>query len=165
MNRRGFIILDTATVYIVLAYVTVSMAVVYAVTMKAIPTLEQNSVEAFLAKELLEEVQQRPWDISTNTTFGFPIPANPIPSTAASSKAAITTIPQFNNWSESPPQDPAGNALTQFSGYSRTVSVSYVVGGTFATSASATSYRLIKVCAQYTKSGSSSCQQWLATQH
>lgn len=165
LARAGFIILETAVVYIVVSYTVVVMATVYILVMKALPTLEQTEVEASLAHELMEEVQQRSWNLATNAPLGYPMSAVSISSSAATGKAAITTIPQFNKWTESPPQDPAGNALSGFAGYSRSVSVSYVNGTTFAASASPTSYMLVTVCAAYTKTGSSSCQEWLATQH
>jgi len=146
--KRGFILVEVSVTYVILSLALVTLLPVFLLAIRASKNTEQIVSATNLSSELMEEVLMRKWDQST------PSPALHIPSPGAigvdagetaSDKRTFNDIDDFNNWTESPPKDPVMNNMTDFSPYTRTVTVSYV-DANLATSATATDYKKVTVC-------------------
>lgn len=81
-----------------------------------------NATADQLAQGLLDDILQLPFeDPNITPLFGTEL------GEAALSKTNYDDVDDFNGWSESPPQDRAGNAMTELSGWTRSVKVDWVL--------------------------------------
>lgn len=154
--------------YVIVSLAVVSLMTVLILAIKANYSSEAALVAGELAQELLEEVRLRKWDEGrADARPGYPAYSKTAPGDlgpdageTALSKTTFNDVDDFQGWSESPPQDPVGRALSGFSRYKRTVTVQYV-DSSLAASGSATDYKLVTVCASQT-SVAQACLRWLA---
>jgi len=109
----------------------VSMLIVSIVFTAALNTLgssrmsQQRIVDrmrgSYLAQELLSEIMTRAYEDPVHTpVFGLE------PAQANAKRKDYNDVDDYHNWSASPPQDADGNALTDFTGWRRSVHVTYV---------------------------------------
>ena len=129
----------------------ITLVPTFLLSMKATKTAEQTKVATQLSSELLEEIHLRKWDELT------PLPVQAIPTGSAAlgnnsgetatDKRTFEDIDDFNGWTENPPQDPMGQPLSGFTGYSRSVTVTYVTAA-MAVSAVPTDYKQVHICTQ-----------------
>jgi Tfp pilus assembly protein PilV len=169
-SSPGYILLETAVTYVIVSFTIVSLASVVTLSLEANTASEASLICGQLAHELLQEIQLRKWDqnwassqkpaypaLSPSATLGVDSGEN------ASNKTTFNDIDDFNGWTESPPQDPMGNTLSQFVGFSRSVTVQYVTSS-LAVSASPTNYKEVTVCVSK-KLVNELCLNWIATNH
>ena len=146
--RRGFVLVEVSVTYIILSLALVALVPSFIMAIRAAKNNEQIAAATQLSAELMEEVRMRKWDQAT------PLPAAHIAAGSAlgidtgetaSDKRTFNDIDDFNGWTESTPRDPVMNALTDFPGYSRSVTVKYV-DASLAASAAVTDYKQVTVC-------------------
>ncbi len=154
--------------YMVVALSIGALVTIVRLAIKSNHVSESNLVATQLAAELLAEVQLRKWDEGTPSarpgypaytvtySTGFGVDSGE----SSSSKAGFDDVDDFDGWSESPPQDPVGNALAELSNFTRTVSVDFVTSSLVVVT-STSDYKLVTVCA--TRTGvAQACVDWLA---
>jgi hypothetical protein len=94
----------------------------------------------YLAQSLLDTITQLPYKDPVMPVFG--LEANE----SSSSKTNYDDVDDFNNWTESPPQDRDGTRFNDLAGWSRSVTVQWVtVASPTTVSASDTGLKLITV--------------------
>jgi MSHA pilin protein MshD len=149
-EQKGFILIEATMAYLVLTLAIVFLVPMFIMTMKANKTTEKLSTASLLSRELLEEVRLRKWD--TNTSSSTPIYIS-TPSVTlgidagetATNKTTFDDIDDFHGWTEAPPSDPLGSALSDFSTYSRKVTVEYV-DSSLSVAGSTTDYKRVVAC-------------------
>lgn len=109
-------------------------------------TLVTQSVD--LASDLMEEIKSRRFD--ENEFPDDPVPAASLGTDAGENATDRTTfddIDDYNGWQSHPPKTIDGNALTDFSDFTRKVTVTYVIlsGSNWVASGTATHYKEINV--------------------
>lgn len=146
--NRGFILIEASITGIVLSLALVALVPLFILSMRANAASTKVATAVHLSRELLEEVGLRRWDQAT------PSPAAHIASGGAigvdagenaADKRTFDDIDDFDGWTESPPQDPVMRPWTEFSGFTRTVSVRYV-DSSFAATAARTELKQVTVC-------------------
>lgn len=76
----------------------------------------------FLAHGLVSELLAKPYEDPNTGSTGVNLNVNG----TLANKTTATSINDFNGWTESPPQDPDGNAIPGFSAWTRSVTVQWV---------------------------------------
>jgi MSHA pilin protein MshD len=147
----GFLLVEASLASAILGLALVTLVPTFLLSIKASKAAEQTKVSAQLSSELIEEIRLRRWDELT------PLPVKAIATgsaalgvetgESAADKRTFDDIDDFNGWTENPLVDPMMQAVSGFTGYSRSVTVRYVTAG-MATSATATDYKLVHVCTQ-----------------
>lgn len=153
---RGFILIEVTIAYVLLAVALVALLPVFIMAIRAGKSTEQVQTATGLSQELLEEIRLRKWDQNVGSTPGWIANPSTAPGVDAGESAANKTtfndIDDFNGWTETGAKDPLNNALSAFTGYTRTVSVSYVDDGMVVQSTpTVTAYKLVTVCTQTAK--------------
>jgi hypothetical protein len=150
VKRAGYILVEVSISYLILALAITALVPAFILTLKANKNTEKIVVAANLSRELLEEIRVRRYDentsvisplyISTGTAVGLDA------GETAADKTTFDDIDDFDGWVENGAQDPGGNALPDFSAYTRTATVKYVVYSTWAVSGSTTDYKMVTAC-------------------
>ncbi|MDH5784288.1 MAG: type II secretion system GspH family protein [Chromatiales bacterium] len=134
MNRQHGVSLIELILFIVIIGISlVFIASQFANSSRAIPEPHKRSRALALAQGLMDEILPKKWDENTPVGGGCVAtasglcPTGPVAAGIAieeGSRAAYDDIDDYNAISnQSPPQDAAGTSLTQFQGYSVTVTV------------------------------------------
>ncbi len=101
----------------------------------------EHKQKNLLARDLLEEILQAPYEDPQGATGVIGIDTGE----SIISRALFDDVDDYHGWSAYPPQNKDGTPLTNYSGWTRTVSVAFVVPQTHATSLSETDLKLIRV--------------------
>lgn len=110
----------------------------------------QNYQGTMLAEQLLTEICQNPYnDPQGGTTFGPEAGDITNPAT----RSVFDDVDDYNGWSESPPQNKDGTTLSNFTGWTRSVSVAYVDPTTLSASDSDTGLKKITVTVRDPRGG------------
>ena len=84
----------------------------------------------FLAEALMSEILSQQYiDPGSSPAFG----PEGGEATSPASRTNFDDVDDYNNWSESPPQNKDGTVIANFTGWTRTVSVCWVAPGDLAT--------------------------------
>jgi prepilin-type N-terminal cleavage/methylation domain-containing protein len=73
---------------------------------------------ALLAQGLMDEITQKAYKNPTLPVFG--------PESGETSRSAFNDVDDYHNWSESPPQNPDGTSVPDYTNWTRTVTVEWV---------------------------------------
>lgn len=148
---RGFILAEVSIAYLIMALTVAALVPAFLLAIKAAKNTEKLQVAMDLSTELLEEVRMRKWDENATIPSAY---TDPISATlgvdgaeSASDKTTFNDIDDFNGWTENGARDPVMRVLAPFSGYIRTVAVSFV-DANLAVSASATDFKRLSICTQ-----------------
>ena len=153
MNPRGFILVEASITYLILSLALVALVPLFILSVRANTATLHVKVATQLSVELLEEIRLRKWDektpasrlaISTGSVIGMDSGAS------ATDKRTFDDLDDFNGWSENPPLDPVMRPLTDFAGYSRSVTVSYV-DAALQPVTGPTDYKQLSVCTTFPK--------------
>lgn len=150
MNKEGYLLIEASITCLIISLSLVALVPMFILSLRANTKTEQVKVATQLSVELLEEIRLRKWDQKTpsppqSIALGSAIGVDS--GETASDKRTFNDIDDFNGWSESPPMDPLMQPLSNFSGYSRNVTVSYVDAG-MNPNAGPTDYKEVTVCTQ-----------------
>ncbi len=129
MSNRGFTLMETIISIIIIAIAIVGiLSVIYNVTQKGInPIIEMKATE--LGQAMLDEIMLKRWDEDTPLGGGHidVSLANIGTEAGENSREDFDDVDDYNGYSDGtntePLKDEAGNILTGFDGYSRSVSV------------------------------------------
>jgi MSHA pilin protein MshD len=118
---RGFTMVEaTVSVVLVAVLLVVAMNTVGVSNANQYRSAQRATADA-LAEGLLEDVVQLPYeDTAVLPLFGVELGETTL------SKVNYDDVDDFNGWTESPPQDRAGAAMSELSGWTRTVKVEWV---------------------------------------
>jgi MSHA pilin protein MshD len=140
-RKRAFTLVEAmVSVVIIAVLLVVGLNVVGASGMNQYRSA-QRATAAALAHDLMSDILQQPYkEPTTAPVFG------PESGESASNKAQFDDVDDFNGWSESPPRDRANTALSDLSGWTRSVTVQWVsTAPPFAAAATDTSLKQITV--------------------
>jgi Tfp pilus assembly protein PilV len=146
--RRGFILVEVSTAYLVLSLALVTLMPVFILALRVGKNMEQIASASQLSAELLEEIGLRKWDTDTPKPPVYISASKAIgtePGESPSDKRTFDDIDDFNGWTEPQPLDPVMNPMTDFAAYSRTVTVKFV-DSNLNPSAAVTDYKQVTVC-------------------
>ena len=111
MNRsRGFTLIGLITVIIVGAIAVPPMMVGLSSWLDTAHQSERMEIAVQLAVDLMEEILAQDF-------------ADPDGTDTETLRADFDDVEDYNGWSSSPPKDAQGNSLTQYSTYTRSVSI------------------------------------------
>ncbi len=123
-------LIEVAVAYVILIFALVCLVPVFIMGVKSNKATEKVQTATYLSAELLEEIKMRKWDENTpangaytgtySTTMGVDS------GETATDKTTFDDIDDFNGYTESPPKNPMGVALSALSAFSRSVVVQYV---------------------------------------
>jgi MSHA pilin protein MshD len=141
--RRGFTLVE-ATISLVVVSVMMVAAMSVAGQSARSRTVQQEQVRGeALARQLLSEIMQEPYQQSgaTTTVLG---------PEAGETRSTYNDVDDFNGWTESPPQFANGTAIPGFTGWKRAVKVEWVsvtglLSSAFAVSSTETGMKRITV--------------------
>ncbi len=125
---KGFSLAEVLVAVVVIAVALVPVIMVFSQGVKQGKTPQQITVATMLAQDLLEEIMPKKFDEN---------PVNPVapvslgPDTGETRSGLPTTrnyddVDDYRNYTESPPREVDGTAMTEYTGYTRTVAVDYV---------------------------------------
>jgi prepilin-type N-terminal cleavage/methylation domain-containing protein len=119
--RTGFTMIEaTISVAILGILLVVALQVVGASTRNQYQTAQRLTAAA-LAQSFINDIIQLPYqDPGSIVNFGIE------PGESLVSKANYDDVDDFNNWTESPPQDRTGTPMTDLAGWTRSVAVTWV---------------------------------------
>lgn len=144
--RRAFTMVEAAiSVAIVAILLVVALNTVGASNATQYRT-SLNATADGLAQSLLDDILQLPFEDPIIPLFG------PELNETAASKTNYDDVDDFNGWSESPPQDRAGAAMSELTAWTRSVKVSWVLTSD-ATTISATDTGLKRVTVTVSRNG------------
>lgn len=150
--NRGYLIIEASVSTLILSVALIALLPLFAVCLRASQKIQHAKVATQLSTELLEEIRLHKWDQLTPTPSKVisqgSATLGPDNGETASDKTTFNDIDDFNGWTENTPLDPMMQTLTAFTGYTRTVSVSYVTSS-LAASATPTDYKQVHVCTQW----------------
>jgi MSHA pilin protein MshD len=138
---RGFTLIE-ATISIVVVALMLGAALNTAGAARA--RQESNAARAraiWLAQSLMSEIMDKPYtDPNGGTILGIDT------AEALTLRNSLDDVDDYNNVSESPPKNDDGTSMTEFQGWTRSVSVACVLSSDFrTTSATDTNYKRITV--------------------
>jgi MSHA pilin protein MshD len=129
---------------------------------------EASIVATHLSQRMLEEIRLRRWDERTPTPADYTRNRSVIGidggSESLSDKRTFDDIDDFNGWTESPPKDPAMTPMTDFAGYTSSVTVRYLSLTTLAPTTSRTDIKMVSVCT-WRRSRKSICLDTIIANH
>jgi MSHA pilin protein MshD len=145
-SRRAFTMIECCvSVGILGILLVVALQVVGASTKNQYHTA-QRAIAASLAQSLLAEISELPYQEPSASSSSIGLDAGE----TAASKVNYDDVDDFNGWTESPPQDRAGNVMTDLSGWTRSVAVAWVNPSNIAQSSSTeTGVKMITVTVTY----------------
>ncbi len=119
--RPGFTMVEATISVAILGILLVVALQVVGASMRNQYHTAQRLTAASLAQSLLNDIIQLPYqDPGAVVNFGIE------PGETAGSKANYDDVDDFNNWTESPPQDRTGSPMTDLAGWTRSVTVAWV---------------------------------------
>ncbi len=152
MNRSGFLLLETSLSTFVIMTGLIAVLPLMALCVRASKDIVHVKTATQLSVELLEEIRLHKWDELTPSSLQAislgTATLGPDSGETAADKTTFDDLDDFNGWTESPPQDPTMQSLTALTGYTRSVTVSYVDSNLNA-SATPTDYKKVHVCTQW----------------
>ncbi len=131
MSSKGFTLMETIISIIIVAVAVVGiLSVIYNVTQKGInPVMELKACE--LGQAMLDEIMLKRWDEDTPLGGGHidVSLANIGTETGETNREDFDDVDDYNGYSDGtgsePLKDEAGNVLTGFTGFSRSVTVTF----------------------------------------
>lgn len=120
--RRAFTIVEAVISMLVASIMLTGALRAVVMSRKTQVSAERRACARVLADELLDQITRLAYTDPALPTLA----PGPEGTEAVSGKAAFNDIDDFNGLTESPPTDRAGTKLTQFAGWTRSVSVAWV---------------------------------------
>ncbi len=148
MENRAFTYIEVLLAVVILGLVLIPLLSQFYIGFQSNITSEVVTQANDLASDLMEEIKSRRFD--ENVFPDEPVNANALGIDAGENPGQRSTfddVDDYNGWQEQPPTSVAGTPLSDFSLFSRSVSVDYVQlsANTWAHSPSATYYKRIIV--------------------
>ena len=167
-SSPGFLLLEAAVSNIILAVAIVSTVPIFILTLRANIACEEKLVATQLAIELMEEIRARKFDqncpnIRPGTTIQTISALGVDTGESSSDKTTFNDVDDFSGWTESPPREPDGDSIPQFTGYARTVTETYLDPNAYYSSSSQ-SRKHITVCVSH-NGVTRVCLGWLSANH
>lgn len=153
IDERGAILVEVSITYVILALALAALVPTFILSLKANKNTEKIQTAGVLAAGLMEEVTLRKWDETISSSTYTSSPSATLGADAGETAGTKTTyddIDDFNGYSESPVMDPMGGAVAGLSGYTRSVTVTYV-DSDLAASGTTTDRKQVTVCATPSK--------------
>lgn len=142
MKRRGFTLVEAAVASLVTGILLVAAMRATSSAVRLRATASNRITAQKLADGLMNDILALPYQEPSGGTVAFGIETGE----SSTSKAAWDDVDDFNGWSESPPQDRTGSAISELSGWKRAVKVERVAVSDAATvSSSETGLKRITV--------------------
>jgi MSHA pilin protein MshD len=120
-RRRGLTLFEAVCACLVVSILMVSAMRAAGITAKYQFATADRARARFLANQLMTDILSTSYQ-DPNVTPLFGVEAGE----TTSSKVNYDDVDDFNGWTESPPQDRDGNAMTELTGWQRSVSVAWV---------------------------------------
>ena len=159
-NSKGFTLAEILVSVVVIAVALVPLIVVLGQGVKRGKDPQKITVATMLAQDLMEEIMPKFFDENPSSPDS---PAGLGPETGETRAGLPTTrnyddVDDYRNYTESPPREVDGTAMTEYTGYTRTVAVDYVQEANFdAVSTSITRFKRIRVTVSW-ESGAQSTE-------
>jgi MSHA pilin protein MshD len=158
LGRAGFTLAEVLVAVVVIVIALVPLIMVFSQGVKQGKTPQKITVATMLAQDLIEEIMPKKFDENPLNPVS---PANLGPEAGETRSGLPTTrnyddVDDYRNYTESPPREVVGTAMTEYTGYTRTVAVDYVQEANFdAVSTIITRFKRIRVTVTW-ESGSQS---------
>ncbi|MGH7130743.1 MAG: type IV pilus modification PilV family protein [Phycisphaerales bacterium] len=143
--RAGLTMIEVVLSFIVVSLMLLAALEVVAASRKTIAIAERRATARFLADELLTVVFSKPYaDPNETPVFGLDA------SESLATKISFDDVDDFNGWNEAPPLTATEKKMTDYAGWSREVTVEWVLASAPTTvQASETNAKRITVIAKY----------------
>lgn len=129
--RRGLTLVEVSVALVIMGVVLVPALYTLGSATRSSQAAARDERGTRLARQLLAEVVQSPYEEAVNPVFGreFESSAN---------RDGWDDVDDYHGWSSSPPESKDGTPMGEFDGWTRQVAVSYANPGTLAASGSFT---------------------------
>ena len=125
LTSRGFTLIEVAIALAILGIVFVGVLTTLGGSQRGQALSAQQRQAHALATGLLSEVLQQLYQDADSALFG------PEGGEGTTSRQDFDDVDDYDGWTESPPQEKDGTALTDLAAYERSVVVEYVMPGDF----------------------------------
>lgn len=129
-NRKGFTLIEIVLAIFIIGVALVTLLSMFSLGLKGDVFAREMTVASTLSQELMEEIKSRAFEEPDDTPVFGPetAGATQIEPTVATAidRTLYDDVDDYDDWSRNPPEDMAGNPLTDFSLYTRSVEVKNV---------------------------------------
>lgn len=151
MSRGGFVLAEVSVTLLVLSLAVVALVPVFALNIRSGKSSSQAQEAVFLSLQMLDEVRLRKWDENTPSPAAYTVGSGTLGTDtgeALGDKRTFDDVDDFDGWTESPATDPLMRAIPGLPGFTRYVTVQYVMSDLFTSTTTVTDYKLVTACTQ-----------------
>jgi prepilin-type N-terminal cleavage/methylation domain-containing protein len=127
LNKKGFTLIEVVLAIFIIGVALVTLLSMFSLGLRGDVFAREMTAATTLAQEMMEEIKSKEFvecEEGVTPDFG---PETPEPAIeTAADRTSYDDVDDYDGWSRNPPEDIAGNPLSDFSVFTRSVVVVYV---------------------------------------